>query len=228
MFKSQKVGAVIVAAGRGERMGGIDKIFAPLGGTTVLEHVVEVFEASPYIDFITLVLRSDNLVYGEDLLHQKNLAKLKAICQGGVRRQDSTLAGIKALPPCQWILIHDGARPLLDQNLITTGLETAQETGAATAAVPVTDTIKLSDENCYVKETLPRQQLWAIQTPQVFRSDIIKAGYRQLICDVTDDATLVEALGVRVRIYMGSYTNIKLTTTADLVLAQTLFHQEGT
>lgn len=228
MFKSQKVGAIIVAAGRGERMGGIDKIFAPLGGATVLEHVVGVFETSPYIDFITVVLRSDNLAYGESLLRQKSLVKLKAICQGGARRQDSTLAGISALPPCQWILIHDGARPLLNQNQITAGLEAAQETGAATAAVPITDTIKLSDENCYVKETLPRQQLWAIQTPQVFRSDIIKSGYRQIIGDVTDDATLVEALGVRVKIYMGSYNNIKLTTPADLVLAQTLFQQKGT
>lgn len=226
MFKEKKVGAIIVAAGCGERMGGIDKIFAPLGRMSVLEQIVTVFESSPYIDFITVVLRSDNKAYGENVLHKKSFTKLTAICQGGARRQDSTLAGLNALPPCQWVLVHDGARPMLRQNLIAAGLEAAQETGAATAAVPITDTIKLSDENNYVKETLPRKHLWAIQTPQVFRFDIIEAGYKQSIIDVTDDASLVEAMGIKVKLYMGSYNNIKLTTPTDLLLAQMLCQQK--
>ena len=227
MYKTQKVGAIVVAAGCGERMGGIDKIFTPLGKMSALEHVVTAFEASPYVDFVTVVLRSDNILNGEKLLREKNLTKLKAVCQGGERRQDSTLAGLNALPLCQWVLIHDGARPLLKQNLIVNGLEAAQETGAASAAVPITDSIKLVDDAYYVKETLPRQRLWAIQTPQVFRFDIIEAGFKQTSSDVTDDATLVEALGVRVKLYMGSYDNIKLTTPSDIILAKSMLQQRN-
>ncbi|MCL1886032.1 MAG: 2-C-methyl-D-erythritol 4-phosphate cytidylyltransferase [Dehalococcoidia bacterium] len=227
MFRDQKVGAIIVAAGSGERMGGIDKIFAPLGGVTVLEHTVQVFEKSPYIDFITVVLRKDNLEHGMSLLCPKNISKLTSICQGGMRRQDSTLAGLNALPQCQWVLVHDGARPLLDQGIILDGLEAAQETGAAAAAVPVTDTIKRTDEDGCVKETLQRQSLWAAQTPQVFRFDLIEAGFRHATDSVTDDVALVEALGIRVKLFNGSYDNIKLTTPTDLVLAQALCQQKG-
>jgi 2-C-methyl-D-erythritol 4-phosphate cytidylyltransferase len=226
MFKSQKVGAVIVAAGRGERMGGIDKIFAPLGQTSVLERVAAVFEASPYIDYIVIVLTKDNAARGKYMLNQIKMTKLTAVCPGGARRQDSTQAGLNALPLCQWVVIHDGARPLVTDGLITAGLEAAQETGAAIAAVPVTDTIKLVDDEGYVKETLPRSRLWAIQTPQVFRSDIIKEAYHKASSDVTDDAALVEALGVSVKLYMGAYDNIKLTTPADMILAQALWQQK--
>jgi 2-C-methyl-D-erythritol 4-phosphate cytidylyltransferase len=226
MFKSQKVGAVIVAAGRGERMGGIDKIFAPLGGTSVLERVAGVFDASPYVDYIVVVLTQDNAPRGKYLLEQQHLAKLSKVVAGGARRQDSVEAGLASLPPCDWVIIHDGARPLVTAALITAGLEAAQESGASIAAVPVTDTIKLVDDNGYVKETLQRSRLWSIQTPQVFRFDIIKEGYKQACGDVTDDAALVEALGYSVKLYMGAYDNIKLTTPADLALAEALWQRK--
>ena len=226
MFKSQKVEAIIVAAGRGERMGGIDKIFTSLGGTSVLERIAGVFEASPYIDHFVIVLTQDNLARGKHLLDGKNLSKLAKICPGGLRRQDSVEAGLKSLPLCKWVVIHDGARPLVEAKLITAGLEAAQETGAAVAAVPVTDTVKLVDDNGYVKETLSRARLWAVQTPQVFRFDIIKDAYRGTSGEVTDDAALVEALGIRVKLYMGSYDNIKLTTPADLALAEALWQRK--
>jgi 2-C-methyl-D-erythritol 4-phosphate cytidylyltransferase len=223
MFKSQKVGAIIVAAGRGERMGGIDKIFAPLGGISVLERVARVFQDSPGIDHIVIVLNPDSLEKGKHLLDGKKFPKLGRIVPGGLRRQDSVEAGLKTLPACKWVIIHDGARPLVGAELITRGLEAAQETGAAVAAVPVTDTVKLVDDNGYVKETLPRSRLWAVQTPQVFRSDVIKEAYSKANGDVTDDAALVEALGIRVKLYMGAYDNIKLTTPADLALAEVLW-----
>lgn len=226
MFKSQKVGAIIVAAGKGERMGGIDKIFAPLGGTSVLERVAAVFDTSPYIDHFVIVLTQDNVARGKHLLDRKNLSKLAKVVPGGVRRQDSVEAGLKALPDCHWVVIHDGARPLVGEELITAGLEAAQETGAAVAAVPVIDTIKLVDASDYVKETLPRARLWAVQTPQVFRSDIIKEAYGNTTGDVTDDAALVEAMGIRVKLYMGTYDNIKLTTPADLTLAEALWQRK--
>ncbi|RJO60443.1 MAG: 2-C-methyl-D-erythritol 4-phosphate cytidylyltransferase [Dehalococcoidia bacterium] len=228
MFKSQKVGAIIVAAGRGERMGGIDKIFAPLGGTSVLERVARVFEDSPYIDYFVIVLNQDNVARGKHLLAGKNLSKLAKVVPGGVRRQDSVESGLKTLPACKWVVIHDGARPLVGAELITRGLEAAQETGAAVAAVPVIDTVKLVDEGGYVKETLNRSRLWAVQTPQVFRFDIIKEGYDKASGDVTDDAALVEAIGIRVKLYMGAYDNIKLTTPADLNLVEALWlRKEG-
>jgi len=222
MYKSQKVGAIIVAAGRGERMGGIDKIFTPLGGTSVLERVAAVFNDSPYIDHFVIVLTQDNLARGKHLLADKNLTKLVKIVPGGVRRQDSVEAGLNALPLCQWVVIHDGARPLVTSKLIAEVLEAAQESGAAIAAVPVVDTIKSAGEDNYVKSTLDRSHLWAVQTPQVFRFDIIKEGYAKASGDVTDDAALVEALGIRVKLYMGAYDNIKLTTPADLALAEVL------
>jgi 2-C-methyl-D-erythritol 4-phosphate cytidylyltransferase len=207
-------------------MGGIDKIFAPLGGTAVLERVATVFDTSPYIDHFVIVLTQDNVTRGKHLLDGKNLSKLAKVCPGGLRRQDSVEAGLKNLPPCKWVVIHDGARPLVGAALITAGLEAAQETGAAVAAVPVIDTIKQADDGGYVKETLPRARLWAVQTPQVFRSDIIKEAYRNATGDVTDDAALVEALGYRVKLYMGAYDNIKLTTPADLTLAEALWQRK--
>ena len=226
MFNSQKVGAIIVAAGRGERMWGIDKIFALLGGTSVLERVAGVFEDSPNVDYIVIVLNPDSLERGKHLLDGKKFPKLGRIVPGGLRRQDSVEAGLKALPACRWVVIHDGARPLVSAELITAGLEAAQETGAAIAAVPVVDTIKSADDNNYVNKTLDRFRLWAVQTQQVFRFDIIKEGYDKASGDVTDDAELVEALGYGVKLYMGAYDNIKLTTPADLALAEALWQQK--
>jgi 2-C-methyl-D-erythritol 4-phosphate cytidylyltransferase len=121
--------------------------------------------------------------------------------------------------------IHDGARPLVTAELIQRGLAVARETGAAVAAVPVTDTIKIAGDDGIVRETPPRSNLWAVQTPQVFRYDIISDAYRQVTAEVTDDASLVERLGYRVKLYMGSYDNIKITTPDDLALAQVLWQK---
>lgn len=222
MYKSQSVGAIIVAAGRGERMRGIDKIFAPLCGISVLERITRTINGSPCVDRLVIVLAQDNVMRGKQLLKDKNFTKLAEVAPGGPRRQDSVEAGLKNLDSCKWVIIHDGARPLLAPELISDGLEAAQESGAAVAAVPVTDTIKLADDGGYVKETLPRPRLWAVQTPQVFRFDIISKAYEKTAPDVTDDAALVEATGTRIKLYMGTYDNIKITTPADLALAEIL------
>ena len=203
-------------------MGGIDKIFASLGGISVLERVAGLIDSSPFVDRFVVVLSQESTERGRKLLDKNNLAKLAAVVPGGPRRQDSVEFGLKKLGACEWVIIHDGARPLAGAELIGNGLEAARETGAAAAAVPVTDTIKLVDENRYVKETLARSRLWAIQTPQIFRFDIINQAYSQPAADVTDDAALVETLGVRVKLYMGAYDNIKITTPADLALAEIL------
>jgi 2-C-methyl-D-erythritol 4-phosphate cytidylyltransferase len=207
-------------------MGGIDKIFARIGGVPVLERVAAVFDSCPYVDHIIVVLSQENVSRGTELLERQHLSKLSKIIAGGTRRQDSVEAGLNSLPPCGWVIIHDGARPMVTGSLIVDGLKAAQESGAAIAAVPVTDTIKSSNDAYYVNITLDRSKLWSVQTPQVFRFDIIKEGYKNASGDVTDDAALVEALGCGVRLYMGAYDNIKLTTPADLALAEALWQQK--
>jgi 2-C-methyl-D-erythritol 4-phosphate cytidylyltransferase len=225
MFNSQNVGAIIVAAGRGERMGGIDKVFAPLAGPTVLERVVAAFQSCEAVDKIVVVLNPHNLERGKRLLSEAGFTRVVSVIPGGERRQDSVLNGLSVLSGCCWVVIHDGARPLVTADLITAGLKAAQQTGAAIAAVPVTDTIKSADGQDYVNQTLDRSHLWAVQTPQVFRFDIIKEGYDKASGDVTDDAALVETLGVRVKLYTGAYDNIKLTTPADLATAEMLWQR---
>jgi len=213
-----KTGAVITAAGESRRMGGEDKVFASLCGQPVLERVIETFQKCARIDQIVVVLSERNLERGKEL-------KVSDVCVGGSRRQDSVLAGIKRLDHCDWVVIHDGARPLVTEELIERGLDAAMETGAAVAAVPVTDTIKVAGEGEFVHQTLPRQNLWAVQTPQVFRIDIVEEAYRQVEGEVTDDSSLVEQLGYSVRLYMGSYDNIKITTPDDLAIAEILWRK---
>jgi len=223
MDNHPKVGAVIVAAGKSQRMGGVDKMLALLGDKPVLARVIDVFQGCASIDQIVVVLSQENLEPGQQLVAKGEWSKVSDVCPGGERRQDSVVAGLNRLSQCDRVVIHDGARPLVTVDLIEQGLEAAQETGAAVAAVPVTDTIKLAGDDLIVQGTPPRQNLWAVQTPQVFRFDMIAEAYRQTKYEVTDDARLVEQLGYKVKLYMGSYDNIKITTPNDLALAEVLW-----
>jgi len=227
MINQQKVGAIIVAAGKGERMGGVDKMFAPLGGKPVLARVIDTFQRCKSVDQIVMVVSRENLEKCQQLVAEEGWSKVAEVCLGGRRRQDSVAAGLGRLNHCDWIVIHDGARPLVTVDLIDRGLKAARETGAAVAGVPVTDTIKVASDNGFVLKTPPRHNLWAVQTPQVFRFDIIAKAYQQAKGEVTDDATLVEQLGYKVKLYMGAYGNIKVTTPDDLVLAETLWQKHG-
>ncbi len=218
---------MIAAAGSSQRMGGSDKLFAPLGEKPVLARVIDTFQTCSSIDQIIIVLSQPNLKAGEQLDAGQKWSKVTDICQGGERRQDSVIAGLSRLKDCGWVVIQDGARPFVTTELIINGLETAQETGAAIAAVPVTDTIKIAGENQIVQGTPPRNNLWAVQTPQVFRFDIITEAYRQLKHDVTDDSKAVEQLGCKVKLYMGAYNNIKITNPDDLALAKVLWQKYG-
>jgi 2-C-methyl-D-erythritol 4-phosphate cytidylyltransferase len=223
----QKVGAVIVAAGSSRRMGGIDKVFALLGRKSVLARVIDIFQRCDLIDQIVIVLNEQNLGRGKRLVVRNGWSKVTGVCPGGERRQDSVVAGLNRLINCSWVVIQDGVRPLVTQNLIKSGLDAAAETGAAVAAVPVTDTIKVAGDDLIVQGTPPRQNLWAVQTPQVFRFDIITEAYRQLKYEVTDDARAVEHIGGRVKLFTGSYDNIKITTPDDLALAKILVRKYG-
>ena len=223
----QKVGVVIVAAGRSQRMAGVDKAWSLLGGKPILVRVVGTFQGCNLVDQIVVVLGKQNLERCRQLIAKQGWSKVTNVCLGGKRRQDSVAAGLSRLDHCQWVVIHDGARPLLTEDLIYQGLAEARETGAAAAAVPVTDTIKVAGDDRVVQQTLPRHNLWAVQTPQVFRFDIIAEAYRQIKDEVTDDASLVEQLGYRVKLYMGAYDNIKLTAPDDLALAEILWQKRG-
>jgi len=221
--QEQRVGVIIAAAGESQRMGGIDKVLATLDGKPLLARTTQPFQECPLVKQIVVVVSGENEQRCRQLVSGEQWSKVSDVCLGGRRRQDSVAAGLKRLKDCHWVIVHDGARPLVTTDLIERGLEAAKETGAAIAAVPVTDTIKLAGEDNFVQGTPPRQHLWAVQTPQVFRFDIIFRAYEQAKEEVTDDATLVERLGYRVKLYMGAYDNIKVTTPDDLVIAEALW-----
>jgi len=215
-------GAIIVAAGSSRRMGGVDKVFASIAGKPLLAHVLEVFQLCDCVRVVVLVLNETNLEQGRKLVTELGYSKVKGICVGGKRRQDSVAEGLKKLGDCPWAVIHDGARPCLSIDLIEQGLKEAQETGAAIAAVPARDTVKRIGHDRVVQETLERDSLWLVQTPQVFRRDVITEAYCQATGAVTDDASFVESLGYKVKVYMGSHKNIKVTTPEDLTVAQVI------
>jgi 2-C-methyl-D-erythritol 4-phosphate cytidylyltransferase len=220
--KKEKVGVVIAAGGSSQRMNGVDKLFTWLGGQPIVVRATSPFQKCPLIDQIVVVVSGEKVEQCRQLVPAAEWSKVTHVCAGGERRQDSVKEGLAMLEKCDWVIIHDGARPFVTIDLIERGLAAAKETGAAVAAVPVTDTIKRADERLTVRETPPRKNLWAVQTPQVFRIDIITRAYQKAKQDVTDDASLVEQAGYKVKLYMGSYDNIKITTPDDLILAEAL------
>ena len=201
---------------------GMDKVFVSLAGKPLLAWSVDVCQSCEQVDQIVIVLHESKLDLGRELVAERGWSKVVEVCPGGDRRQDSVRQGLSKLKGCDWAIIHDGARPFLTLELIRDGLEAARNTGSAVAAVPVTDTVKRGGSDLMVRETLSRQELWAVQTPQVFRFDIITKAHEQIKDDVTDGASMVEQLGYKVKLYMGSYDNIKITTPEDLALAEVI------
>ncbi|MDP3047297.1 MAG: 2-C-methyl-D-erythritol 4-phosphate cytidylyltransferase [Chloroflexota bacterium] len=223
----ERVTAIIVAAGAGLRMGGIDKLFADVGGMPLLARTLAAFEACPSVDQIILVASESNLDRCWKLVRSYGFKKVTELVPGGARRQDSVQQGLDQVKDSLWVLIHDGVRPFIDDALITAGIKTAREYGASVAAVPVKDTIKVVNADHLVRNTPKRGTLWAAQTPQVFRIDVIRAAYRDAFGDVTDDAMLLERIGQPVKVYQGSYENIKITTPEDLDLAECILKRRG-
>ena len=222
-----RVGAIIVAAGDSQRMGQVDKIFASLCGKPILAVVVEVFQQCSLIDEIIIVLSEKNLRRGRSLVKRYAWSKITGVCLGGARRQDSVREGLNMLNNCDWVVIHDGARPLITAAIIENGLTEALKHGAAIAGISVSDTIKFVSSESLVRETLRRKDLRAIQTPQIFHYDIISKAYRQLTAEVTDDAAAVEQLNYKVNVFPGSYENIKVTTREDLDLARLIMKKRN-
>ena len=218
----ESVGAIVAAAGDSRRMAGVDKQFVTIGGRPLLWHSLDALSRCEAIGVVALVLSERNLEAARSMVVANGWGKVTAVTTGGLRRQDSVRRGLETLGPCEWVLVHDGARPFLDAAMIGRGLCSARETGAAVAAVPVKDTIKLADDRMNVTETPPRDRLWAVQTPQVFRQELLAEAHRLVKEDVTDDAAMVERLGVTVKLFEGSYSNLKVTTPEDVIAAEAI------
>ena len=214
-----KRSAVIVAAGRGTRMGE-DKVWMPLCSMPVVAHSLKAFKACAGVECIILVVGRDKLDRARSLVDGLGVDAI--VCEGGNRRQDSVANGLALLDGGGLVAIHDGARPMVTSTLIESCYEEAEIHGAAVAAIPVRDTIKKVTRDGWVYETLDRASLWAVQTPQVFLVDLIRSAYGSLYEEVTDDAAAVERLGHPVKIVQGSPFNLKLTTREDLLLARAL------
>ena len=203
-------------------MAGADKLFTEVAGQPLLAHAIAPFQECASIERIVLVMAPLNLKRGRDLVERYGFTKATALVKGGERRQDSVRLGLEALGGCDYVAVHDGARPLVTPELIARGLEAARETGAAAPAIPIADTVKEAGPNGIVLRTLDRSRLWAVQTPQVFRYELLLRAHREITADVTDDAAMVEALGEPVRLFEGSRANIKVTTVEDLTLIEAL------
>lgn len=220
-----KTAAIILAAGAGNRMqAGQNKLFLTLQGKSVLEHTVEAFQSSPLIDGIIIVTKETELTQVQQLVPKTIYHKILRYTIGGKERQDSVLCGLEALPDTyERVLIHDGARPFVTQQLIAQLLELLTLDCGTIAAVPTKDTIKRVNQDGTVQETLIRSELWNIQTPQCFYRAPILRCYRQAQQEQysgTDDASLAERYGMTVRIVPAYYENIKLTTPEDLDVAE--------
>lgn len=201
-------------------MGGVDKTFAPVLGAPLIAHTLDQIEAFSPVTEIALVLAADSLEQGRQLVQSRGYRKVAQVVPGGERRQDSVRHGLEQLSPCDWVMVHDGARPCLDRSILERGLAAAAGYGAAVAGVPVKDTIKRVSDDLLVTDTPDRSHLWAAQTPQIFRYSILLEAHRDVAQPVTDDASMVESLGYPVQMFQGSYENIKVTTAEDLDLAE--------
>ena len=220
-----KCAAVIVSAGLARRMGGIDKVLAPLGELPVLVHTLYAFQDCPVVEEIVVVAREDLLVEVGRICKDFVFDKVTKVVVGGEERIHSVQAGLREISPkAELIAIHDGARPLVTQEVIRDAVSRAALTGAAAPAIPLTDTIKRSEDGL-VMETVDRSQLWAVQTPQVFEAGLIKGAVQKAIDDnelLTDDCGAVERLGMKVTLTQGSRENLKITTPLDLVLGEAI------
>jgi len=222
------VSAIIVAAGKGTRMGpGVDKLFMDLKGRPVIAHTWNTFDRCTAIDELILVVRDSFQESFAVLAKKYHFKKPFGFVPGGLQRQDSVWNGLEAInPKAQIVVIQDGARPCTSLELIDATIAAAREMGAAVAAQPVTDTIKESTDGVLVARTLDRARLWAVQTPQTFRVEIIRRALgevRRLNLQVTDDTAACELIGQPVRLVSGKHPNPKVTQPADLItIAQLL------
>ncbi|QHT63386.1 2-C-methyl-D-erythritol 4-phosphate cytidylyltransferase [Paenibacillus lycopersici] len=222
-----KWGVVVVAAGRGTRMGTAEsKQYLMLRDKPILVHTLETFDSMDEIADICLVVGQQDVERCKAFVSDYGLHKVASVTAGGSERQHSVQLGLSALRGgVDWVMVHDGVRPFVTPKAVRACMTTAMATGAAVLAVPVKDTIKQVNDSGVITATPERRSLWAIQTPQAFRRSLLERGLAQAAADRfvgTDDAMAVERLGVPVSVAEGDYTNIKITTPDDLPYAEFL------
>lgn len=222
----EKYTAIVLAAGVGKRMNSkIQKQYMLLGGKPVLFYALDAFEKSR-VDEIILVVGKGEIEYcRKEIVEKYKFHKVTKIVEGGKERYHSVYEGLKAIDTADYVLIHDGARPFLDQQILTRTMEAVKQYQACVVGMPVKDTIKITTEDGFSKETPERKHVWMIQTPQCFSYSLIFGAYQKMLqnedATITDDAMVLEKVkGLPVKMVEGSYRNIKITTPEDLLVAE--------
>lgn len=225
----KKIVAIVLAAGEGKRMGsGIPKQYMIIKSRPMVYYSLKTFQESE-VDEIILVTGIDEIEYCQKYIVDKyKFSKVKKIVLGGCERYESVYMGLQAIENADYVLIHDGARPMINQKIVFDSIRGAIKYGACVVGVPAKDTIKVVDAEEYAKETPPRKILWIVQTPQSFQFELVKNAYEKLIesgdTTATDDAMAVEQYsGHKVKLIMGSYDNIKVTTPEDVRISRAFF-----
>ncbi|NLY43687.1 MAG: 2-C-methyl-D-erythritol 4-phosphate cytidylyltransferase [Clostridiaceae bacterium] len=219
--------AIIVAAGSGTRMGySKNKLFLTIADRPVLAYTLQSFEECKMIDEVILVTRQEDIMLCKEIIDISGSGKVSKIIAGGRERQHSVYNGLKEISNnAALVAVHDGARPFVLPEHIEAAVKSAWEHGAAALGVRVKDTIKVVDEDLNIVKTPDRSRLWSVQTPQVFRVDILKAAHEEAAregIEATDDCALVERMGYTVKMVEGSYKNIKITTPEDILFAEAI------
>ena len=224
---SERNTAIVLAAGQGKRMHSkVQKQFLEIQGYPVLYYSLRCFQESPLIQDIILVTGEESISYcKEEIVQKYGFTKVSAVIPGGKERYDSVYAGLCECRDCEYVLIHDGARPFVTEEILKRGLQKVKETGACVIGMPSKDTVNLSDEEGYVKEPPNRKCVWTIQTPQIFLYSLIREAHDSIrqkdMSKITDDAMVVEQeTGAKVALAEGSYQNIKITTPEDFDIAE--------
>jgi len=217
--------AIVVAAGRSERMGGVDKLFATLAGRPLIVWTLAAFKKCDAIEAIVVVASPHAIDRVRALIREWRFTDVIAVVPGGALRQDSVRAGLDAASDAAIVAVHDGARPLVTPEIIAHGVRLARQRGAALCAVPSRDTVKeVEGDPPVVRSTPERGRMWLAQTPQVFDRALLLRAHAASTAPATDDAALVEALGHPVTVYEGAPANFKVTTPEDLLIADAILH----
>ena len=221
----KKYAAIVLAAGSGSRMNTqVHKQYLLLQGRPILYYSLKAFEESP-VDEIILVVGKGEITYCQtEIIEKYHITKVSHIVEGGKERYHSVFEGLKCAKEADYVLIHDGARPFLDQQIIRQSMDAVIKYQACVVGMPVKDTIKIADDDCYAKETPERKKVWMIQTPQTFERKLIYDAYERMLqkedSAITDDAMVLERVtGKKTKLIHGSYRNIKITTPEDLLIA---------
>lgn len=219
--------AIVLCAGRGTRMNSeVQKQYLLIKGKPVVFYSLYAFEKCPFIDEIVLVTGKEEIEYcRQEIVEKYGLKKVKSIVAGGKERYHSVFEGLKAIESCDYVYIHDGARPFIDQELLQRACDSVHIHKACVVGMPVKDTIKIISPDSFAEHTPDRSTLWMVQTPQVFQYHLVLEAYKNIMqnpgVQVTDDAMVVEKMGqTKIKLVEGSYKNIKITTPEDLEIAE--------